>query len=291
VWFTESLGEKVGSITPAGTITEFAVPNAISNPHPRGITKGVDGRIWFAEDDGATVYSLTTSGSFSNPYPIPTTMSTPFQMALAADGSAWFIENLNDKVAQVQTGPGKPVAAATPGNGSATVTWTPPPTGGSVITGYTVDAYRGTTLVSSTAAAGNAVSANIGGLLNGAVYSFKVTATNAIGSGPPGATRLITIGMAEIAVPTSGSGMFYMSAGPDNRVWFAEAGANKLGASTAGGTVTEYPVTTPSSFPLWNHRRSRWKHLVHGAERQQDWSLQPDGHHGRVHDHHREQPS
>ena len=44
LWFTERAGNKIGRITTAGTITEFAsVATA-----PDGITKGPDGNLWFA---------------------------------------------------------------------------------------------------------------------------------------------------------------------------------------------------------------------------------------------------
>ena len=83
--------------------------------------------------------------------------------------------------------PGAPTAVvATPGNASATVSFTPPASnGGSPITGYAVtsspaggvDANAGTTATTHT----------IGGLANGTAYTFSVTATNAIGTGPPSA--------------------------------------------------------------------------------------------------------
>src|SRR5439155_1364020 len=231
VWFTESLGDKVGRITPSGTITEFTVPNAAGKPHPRGIAAGVDGRIWIAEDDGRAVYSLTTSGTFSAAYPIASASCTPFQMTVAADGSVWFIENIPGNVAKVETGPGAPTATAAPGKGSATVTWTAPLNGGTPITGFTIDTYKGTTLVATTNAAANALSAIIGGLANGTVYSFKVTAANAIGTGPPTTTRRITVGMVELSLPSGASSPYYMTAGDDGRVWFTEADSNNLGAS------------------------------------------------------------
>jgi len=83
--------------------------------------------------------------------------------------------------------------AATPGNGSATVTWTAPANGGSPITAYTVTPYVGG--VAQTAGAvtvtgtGNgtgtnppATSAVVSGLTNGTTYTFAVSATNAVGT-------------------------------------------------------------------------------------------------------------
>lgn len=83
--------------------------------------------------------------------------------------------------------PGTPIAVAT--SGQATVTWTAPlDNGGAPILSYTITAADSTT-------AGNggqgfvstdgSLSATITGLVNGDAYTFTVSATNAVGSGPP----------------------------------------------------------------------------------------------------------
>ena len=85
------------------------------------------------------------------------------------------------------TAPGTPTGvSATAGNGSATVTWTAPSDGGSPITSYTVTPYVGSTAQTPTdrhrpAAADHAT---VSGLTNGTTYTFTVSATNAIGTGP-----------------------------------------------------------------------------------------------------------
>ena len=47
MWFTETTGNKIGRITPAGTITEYAIPTA--NANPEDISAGTDGDIYFTE--------------------------------------------------------------------------------------------------------------------------------------------------------------------------------------------------------------------------------------------------
>jgi hypothetical protein len=90
--------------------------------------------------------------------------------------------------------PGPPTAPAAPtgvtavaGNGSATVSWTAPSDGGSPITSYTVTPYAGTTALHTTTISGTppATSTTITNLSNGTAYTFTVTATNGIGTGPP----------------------------------------------------------------------------------------------------------
>jgi Fibronectin type III domain len=89
----------------------------------------------------------------------------------------------------VLTAPGAPTAvSATAGNAQATIRWTAPASdGGSAITSYTVSVATAngaapTAPISATVAA-PATSATITGLRNGTVYTFTVTATNAIGTG------------------------------------------------------------------------------------------------------------
>ena len=92
----------------------------------------------------------------------------------------------NSVTPSAPTAPARPTAvAATPGNASATVTWTAPANDGSPITSYTVTPYVGTTAQPATTITGSppASSATIGGLTNGITYTFTVAATNAIGTG------------------------------------------------------------------------------------------------------------
>jgi len=82
--------------------------------------------------------------------------------------------------------PGAPLnVIATAGDGQASVSWTPPASdGGSPITGYTVTSTPGGISVS---AGPSATSLTVTGLTNGVTYTFTVTASNAIGTGPASA--------------------------------------------------------------------------------------------------------
>jgi hypothetical protein len=79
--------------------------------------------------------------------------------------------------------------AATAGNGSASVTWTAPNNGGSSITSYTVTPYQGGVAQQATTVTGSppTTSATVTGLTNGTSYTFTVSATNAVGTGPASA--------------------------------------------------------------------------------------------------------
>ena len=69
------------------------------------------------------------------------------------------------------------------------MTWTAPSDGGSPITSYTVTPYQGGVAQQPTTVTGNppATSATVTGLTNGTSYTFTVTATNAVGTGPASA--------------------------------------------------------------------------------------------------------
>jgi Domain of unknown function (DUF1929)/Fibronectin type III domain len=89
--------------------------------------------------------------------------------------------------------PGKPSAVA--GDGQSTVSWSAPADGGSTITSYKVTPYAGSdaqtpVVVSGTPAPTNAT---VTGLTNGTSYTFKVSATNAVGtSGDSAASDPVT---------------------------------------------------------------------------------------------------
>jgi hypothetical protein len=86
--------------------------------------------------------------------------------------------------------PGAPTnVTATGGPGSATVSWTAPPNGGSAITQYTITPYVGPTAQPMTSITGSPppTTATVSQLANGTTYTFTVSATNAMGTGPPSA--------------------------------------------------------------------------------------------------------
>jgi hypothetical protein len=86
------------------------------------------------------------------------------------------------------TSPGAPGGVtATAGNQSATVSWSAPADGGSPITSYTVTPYLAGVAQTATQVSGSppATTTNVTGLTNGNAYTFTISATNAVGTGPP----------------------------------------------------------------------------------------------------------
>ena len=85
------------------------------------------------------------------------------------------------------TAPGTPAGVtAAGGNASATVSWTAPSSVGSAITSYTVTPYVGSAAQTAVTVSGSppATHTTVTGLTNGTSYTFTVSATNAVGTGP-----------------------------------------------------------------------------------------------------------
>jgi streptogramin lyase len=102
MWFTESLGRRIGRIDAGGTITEFST-GLSAGSSPQAIANGPDGALWFAEDvqspDGksaAKIGRITTSGTIAE-FALPDGSGVPngiasdseriwFTMGFPADG-------------------------------------------------------------------------------------------------------------------------------------------------------------------------------------------------------------
>ena len=96
--------------------------------------------------------------------------------------------------------PGAPtLVTATAAEGSATVSWTVPASnGGAAISGYAVTASPGG---ATCVPPGSSQACVVSGLTNGQAYTFTVTATNSVGTGPPSAPS-------NSATPAAGAGAF-----------------------------------------------------------------------------------
>jgi virginiamycin B lyase len=58
LWFTENNGNKIGRISPSGTMTEFAIKTASANA--QGIAQGPDNALWFTEVNGNKIGRIIT---------------------------------------------------------------------------------------------------------------------------------------------------------------------------------------------------------------------------------------
>ena len=100
MWFTESSGNAVGTITlSGGTVTEYySVPTL--NAQPLGIAVGPDGNLWFTESAKGKLGILDpTHGSITERS--LTSSSAPAWIAQGADGNLWVTLQLPGQIARV----------------------------------------------------------------------------------------------------------------------------------------------------------------------------------------------
>lgn len=89
LWFTEYYANKIGRLTTGGTLTEYPIPTASSEPWQ--MTVGPDNAIWFVETAGNKIGRVTTNGTLTE-YPIPSPSSAPWGVTSGPDGAIWFTE-------------------------------------------------------------------------------------------------------------------------------------------------------------------------------------------------------
>jgi virginiamycin B lyase len=87
VWFTEMQEDKVGGITPSGSIQMFQLP---SGARPLEIVAGADGNLWVTEekDDPGALGRITPSGQYTE-FPVEPEI-TAGALAAGPDGRLWF---------------------------------------------------------------------------------------------------------------------------------------------------------------------------------------------------------
>jgi fibronectin type III domain protein len=165
------------------------------------INSGIAGPLSLAVQSGTTLlvgtpssvvqFDPTAGVSASNPLTLASGLNNVTAVSVDPTGTI-YAGTLNTiwSIAQVVvSAPGTPTAvAATAGDAQASVTWTAPLSdGGSPITSYTVTSSPagGSVTVTAPAAGGTVpTTATVTGLTNGTAYTFTVTATNTVGSGP-----------------------------------------------------------------------------------------------------------
>lgn len=216
----------------------FPVPSTGSNP---GVSANF---IW---DESSTCQQTTTNSS--SPYALVAGASCTLAIDFApatTGGIGGFVavtdNNLNAAAPSYATQsislsgnggsvPGAPTGVtATAGNASATVSFTAPASnGGELITSYSVTSSPGNFMV----AVANSP-AIVTGLTNGVTYTFTVTATNGLGTGPASAASNAVTPSGQQAITFNNPGTQYFGTSPT------------LSASASSGLPVTFSSTTTS---------------------------------------------
>jgi hypothetical protein len=242
--FTVTATNGSGTSSPSAPSGAVTIPNVPSAPTNASATTNADGSITLAWVDPAnngspiTGYSVTPSpscpgcsysslsgASVSSTTVTGLTQGTSYSFTVTAtNGMGTGAPSAASNTVTAPSVPGTPTGvSATAGNGQATVTWTAPGSGGSAITGYVVTPYlNGTTVQTAQTFVSTATSESVTGLTNGNAYTFKVAATNGVGTGNQSTAS------ASITLPTA-------------------PGAPTIGTATAGVRSAQVTWTAPSS--------------------------------------------
>jgi virginiamycin B lyase len=215
LWFTESAGNKIGRLTPAGRLSEFALPTTCGDSlgcGPDGITSGPDGALWFTEATGNRIGRITSAGRISE-FPLPTTCPQDVTgLSLARVRKA-----KDAAIAGSQEGGGTGMAAGSRG------VWQRP--------------------LDNEGSGCHPVGITSGP--DGNLW-FTEAAADRIGRLTPAG------GVSEFALPSTchtrlGCGPAGITSGPDGNLWFAEAAGNQIGRMTPAGRISEYALPTTCS--------------------------------------------
>jgi predicted RNA-binding protein with TRAM domain len=180
------------------------------------------------------LYALANSaGTPNGVYLYSSTNAFP---SVSGNGANYFVDVVFMTTAG--TPPSAPTGVtAAPGGASANVSWTAPSSGDSPITSYTVTPFVGTTAQAPVTVSGSPppTTATVTGLTNGTTYTFTVSATSAVGTGPASAPSNAVTPSAAL-VPSAPTGVVAIAGAASASVsWSAPA--------TGGSSVSSYTVT------------------------------------------------
>jgi virginiamycin B lyase len=212
----------------------------------RGITGGPDGNIWFTETEAGKLGRSTLSGTITE-YAPPTTDSEPWGITSGPDGNLWFTECTGDKIGRstpsgVITEFDLPERDGCPGP----ITQGPD---GNLWFGETFGEHVGRITPDGVVTEFAVRSSGVVGIAtgkDGALWFALSGITQSVAeSGTVG--RITTTGVITYIDLPPGCVAEGMAFDRDGDVWFGEGFAWRLGRLSAGGSLTRFTYTPPSS--------------------------------------------
>ena len=242
LWFADNGLNKIGRITTAGVVTEYATPTANSGPF--SITVGSDHNLWFTEYNSGKIGKITTGGTITE-YTSPN-FFRPWVITSGPDGALWFTDNSSGAIGRITTAGVASPEFSVPGQGAGDnrepygiVTG---PDGALWITDFLGAIDRMTTTGATTQhlIAGSEPDVIVPGP-DGALW-YTLSFQYAIG-------HITTAGTNHFFPTPTGGPQSYsngIAVGGDGALWFA-LNASAIGRITTAGVVTE--CLTPTQIP------------------------------------------
>ena len=205
------------------------------------------GSTWTTFTDGVSTSTSTTVTGLSNG------TAYVFRVAAINDAGTGSYSSASSSVTPATT-PGAPTSVtATPGNVSASVSWTAPASNGDAITDYVVQFSSNSGSTWSTFADGtsSSTSATVTGLTNGTSYVFRVAATNSVGTGSYSSASSAVTPRTVPGAPTSFTG---------NNNTFGQITLSWAAPSSDGGNAVSSYVLRTGATILQNTSATSYVH-------------------------------
>jgi streptogramin lyase len=243
IWFTEYDGNRIGRITPNGTVTEF-ITGITSGSGPSGITAGPDGNIWFTETSGNRIGRITPNGVVTEFFLGITSNSDPAGITAGPDGNLWFTEPASSRIGRITTSGTVTEFSIGITNGSTPIGIAAGPDGNLWFAEYDNDSIGRITPTGSV----TEFSAGITG----------ASGPNGIAAGPDGNLwftdnigdrigRISTTGFVTEYPLQASTLPLGIAAGSDGNLWFTETDRARIGQITRAGLVSEFPLVGSGS--------------------------------------------
>ena len=234
VYLADAYNSMIEKVTPGGTLSIFAGTGTFGAPtegpardsdlgSPSGVAVDSAGNVYISDSGNNLIEKIDTdgnlsiiagTGSFGDPTAGPARLTNVSAGGIAVDSegslfNANFVASRIEKYTQPPTEPAAPTSlSATPGNGSASISFTTGANGGAAITKYQYTTDDGGSW--SDTVVGTSSPVSITGLTNGTSYSIKLRAYNSVGGGAKSSAVSVTPRTTPSAptglVATSGTG-------------------------------------------------------------------------------------
>ena len=247
MWFTESPGNTIAKITPAGVVTECpAVPTPASNP--QGIIGASDGNLWFTELAGSKIVRGTTSCAYTE-FSTLFAVDGPQLLSDRGDGNVWFTGNTGNHVGFQGLTSGVSGETTIPTANSKPFGIAPAPDLNLYFTENAVDQLGRIPMLFGAITevplpAGSAPEQIVRGpstettCAGGPCMWFTEFGTSRVARLNPAGWPAPTID--HFPTTTASSNPIGIAAGKDGALWITESGLDRIGRVSVNGSVSEY---------------------------------------------------